>query len=69
MVGDVEKEGGVLVLRRIHVNYKLSVPDPDEVRDTVARVLEMHVDKCPVALSIKGAIEVTTEVELDSSDG
>ena len=61
--GDVEKEGGVLVLRRIHVKYKLHVPNPDEVRDTVARVLEMHVDKCPVALSIKGAIDVTTEVE------
>ena len=63
MVGEVEKDGGVLVIRRIHVNYKLRVPNPDEVRDTVARVLEMHVDKCPVARSIKGAIEVTTEVE------
>jgi len=63
VVGDVEKKGGVLVLLRIHVNYKLSVPELDEVRDTVARVLEMHVDKCPVALSIKGAIEVTTTVE------
>ena len=63
MVGQVEKDGGVLVLRRIHVNYKLSVPDPDAVRDTVARVLEMHVDKCPVARSFKGAIDITTEVE------
>ena len=63
MVGDVEKERGVLVLRRIHVNYKLHVPDPDAVRETVDRVLEMHVDKCPVALSIKGAIDVTTSVE------
>jgi len=63
VVGEVEKEGGVLVIRRIHVKYKLSVPDPDEVRDTVARVLEMHVDKCPVALSFKGAIEITTDVE------
>ena len=62
MVGDVEKDGGVLVLRRIHVNYKLRVPEPDEVRDTVARVLEMHIDKCPVARSLKGAIEVTTAV-------
>ena len=61
MVGDVEKDGGVLVLRRVHVKYKLHVPE--EVRDTVARVLEMHADKCPVARSIKGAIEVTTEVE------
>jgi len=63
VLGEVEKEGGVLVLRRIHVKYKLHVPNPDEVRDTVERVLEIHVDKCPVALSIKGAIDVTTEVE------
>ena len=62
MVGDVEKDEGVLVLRRIHVNYKLRVPEPDEVRDTVNRVLEMHVDKCPVARSFKGAIEITTSV-------
>ncbi len=51
----------MLVLRRVHVKYKLRVPE--EVRDIVARVLEMHADKCPVARSIKGAIEVTTEVE------
>ena len=63
MVGEVEKEDGVLVIQRIHVNYKLRVPDPDEVRDTVARVLEMHADKCPVARSLKGAIEITTELE------
>ena len=63
MVGEIEKEDGVLVIRRIHVNYKLRVPDPDEMRDTVARVLEMHVDKCPVARSLKGAIEITTAVE------
>jgi uncharacterized OsmC-like protein len=63
VVGEVEKDSGVLVIRRIHVNYKLRVSDPDEVRDTVARVLEMHADKCPVARSLKGAIEVTTAVE------
>jgi uncharacterized OsmC-like protein len=63
VLGEVEKDGGVLVIRRIHVKYKLHVPDPDEVRDTVARVLEMHVDKCPIARSLKGAIEITAEVE------
>ena len=62
-MGDVEIDGGVLVLRRIHVNYKLRVPDQDGVRDTVARVLEMHADKCPVARSIREAIEITAEVE------
>ena len=61
-MGEVEKDGGVLVIRRIHVHYKLRVPDPDAVRDTVARVLEMHADRCPVARSLKGAIEITTEV-------
>ncbi len=61
VVGDVEKDGDVLVLRRIHVTYKLSVPEA--VQDTVARVLDMHADKCPVARSIKGAIEITTAVE------
>ena len=59
----MEKDGGVLVIRRIHVKYRLHVPDPDAVRDTVARVLEMHVDKCPVARSFKGAIEITTELD------
>ena len=62
-MGEVEIDGGVLILRRIHVNYKLRVPDQDGVRATVARVLEMHADKCPVAKSIKGTIEITTEVE------
>jgi len=57
----VEKDNNVLVLRRIHAKYKLSVPD--DVHDTVERVLKMHADLCPVARSIKGAIEVTTEVE------
>ena len=50
----------MLVLRRIHTKYKLTVPD--DVHDTVERVLKMHADLCPVARSIKGAIEVTTEV-------
>ena len=66
MVGDVEKDGGVLVIRRIHVKYNLRIPEDrmsEEVRETVGRVLEMHADKCPVARSFKGAIDITTEVE------
>ena len=61
VTGEVETEGKVLVLRRIHTKYKLKVSD--DVHDTVERVLKMHADLCPVARSIKGAIEVTTEVE------
>ena len=61
VTGEVETEGKVLVLRRIHAKYKLKVPD--DARQTVQRVLGMHADMCPVARSIKGAIQVTTEVE------
>ena len=61
VTGEVEKDGDVLVLRRIRVRYKLRVPDG--VRDTVERVREFHADRCPVARSIRGAIDVQTEVD------
>jgi organic hydroperoxide reductase OsmC/OhrA len=58
--GEVEKEGGVLVLRRVHVRYLLRTPE--EERETVERVHAVHADSCPVARSLKGAVDVTTEV-------
>jgi uncharacterized OsmC-like protein len=61
VTGDIEKDGAVLVVRRIHVKYTLKVPE--DKRETAERVHEMHADRCPVARSIKGAIAVTTEVE------
>ncbi len=48
------------MLRRVHVKYTLKVPD--DKRETAERVREIHADHCPVARSIKGAIDVTTEV-------
>jgi len=59
--GEVEKDGSVLVLRRVHVTYKLAV-DPS-VRDTVERVHEMHADRCPVARSIGGSVAITTTID------
>ncbi len=61
VTGEIEKDGSVLVLRRVHVKYTLKVPE--DKRETVERVHEIHADRCPVARSIKGAIEVTTEIE------
>ena len=49
------------MLRRVHVKYTLKVPE--DKRKTAERVHGVHADRCPVARSIKGAIEVTTEVE------
>ncbi len=59
--GEVELEGKVLVLKRIHVTYTgLDVDDRDA--DKVQRVLAVHAEGCPVARSLAGAIEITTQL-------
>ncbi len=61
--GEVELDGSVLVLRRIHVHYRLKAgPDAREVAD---RVLGVHVDHCPVARSIGGSIALSTSLTLE----
>jgi uncharacterized OsmC-like protein len=49
------------VVRRIVVRYHL--PVKDEQRDAVRRVLEMHVDNCPVARTLRGCVAIETEME------
>ncbi len=57
--GEVELDGKVLVIKRIHVTYAgLQVAEED--RDKVDRVLAVHAEGCPVARSLKGSIEITT---------
>ena len=59
--GEVELEGKTLVLKRIRVVYQgLQVAESD--RDRLDRVLAVHADACPVARSLRGAIEITTEL-------
>lgn len=60
-VGEIEKDEGVLVIRRIHVTYRLKGVR-EEDRDKVERVHGFHADKCPVARSIGHSIGITTEV-------
>jgi organic hydroperoxide reductase OsmC/OhrA len=50
------------LLRRIHVRYRLSIPTG--TRDKVDRALASHVDKCPTARSLVGAVEVTWEADI-----
>ena len=61
--GEVERDGKVLVIRRIHADYYLKL-DPAQ-RETAQRVHEMHADFCPVARSFKGCIEVTTALHME----
>jgi uncharacterized OsmC-like protein len=59
--GEVELEGKVLVLKRIHVTYSgFRFTDAD--RETIHRVVETHPQRCPVARSIGAAIHITTAV-------
>jgi organic hydroperoxide reductase OsmC/OhrA len=52
----------VLVIRRITVRYRLSVPP--ERRAEAERVHGFHARFCPVARSLEGGIDVRTELEL-----
>ncbi len=44
--GEVEKEDGVLVIRRIHVAMRLMAPEGE--RETVERVHGMYAMRCPL---------------------
>jgi hypothetical protein len=58
--GEVELEGKVLVLRRIHVKLELRVTP--EQRETAERVHGFFADSCPLYRSLKAAIAITTEL-------
>jgi len=52
----------VLVIRRIHVTYLLKLKP--EQRETAQKVHGFHADFCPVARSLKGSIEVSTDLQM-----
>lgn len=63
MRGEVGKDDGVLVIRSVHVTYRLKAGE--EHRETVERVHGFHAAKCPVYKTLKDAIEITTDFELE----
>ena len=64
ITGEIELEGKVLVLKRIHAHYRLRASE--DVREVVERVHNVHVRNCPVARSLMPAIEISTSYELVS---
>ena len=53
----------MLVIRRIHVTYHLKLKP--EQQETAQKVHGFHADFCPVARSIKGSIDVSTELKFE----
>ena len=65
VTGEVERDEGVLVIRRIHVAMQLIVPE--EVRETVERVHGMYAMRCPLYRTLHNAIQLTSSYTLVSS--
>ena len=53
----------MLVIRRIHVIYHLKLA-PDQ-RQAAERAHEIHVGYCPVARTIGGCVDITTELQME----
>ena len=62
-IGEIEKDDNVLIIRRIHVKLRLKAEESS--RETAERVHGFFADKCPVYRTLKPAIEITTELELE----
>jgi uncharacterized OsmC-like protein len=53
----------VLVIKRIRVRYRLRGCPPDK-QEPAERAHALHASRCPVARSIGGCIDISTELEL-----
>src|SRR5271169_1032638 len=62
--GEVEDEGGVLVIKRVHVTHKLKAEEPEAVKETVGRVHGVYAQSCPVYRSLSPAFQITSSVEI-----
>ena len=65
-MGEIELDGKVLVIKRIHVTYTLrGAGEADEqTQDKIDRAHARHAEFCPVARSIRDSIDITTELTL-----
>ncbi len=61
-MGEIETENKVLVVKRIKQTFHLVADEND--REKIERVLKVYADSCPVARSIKGSIDITSELDL-----
>ncbi|HKA90000.1 MAG TPA: OsmC family protein [Haliangiales bacterium] len=61
--GEVELDGRVLIIRRIHVRMHLRAPE--EQRATAERVHGIFAQACPVYRSLHPQIDITTELAFE----
>ena len=62
VTGEVEKEDGVLVIRRIHVAMRLAASENE--RETVERVHGVYAMRCPLYRTLHTAIALSASYHL-----
>ena len=62
VTGEVEKEDGVLVIRRIHVHMQLDAAF--ELSETIERVHGFYAMRCPLYRTLHNAIALSSSYEL-----
>jgi uncharacterized OsmC-like protein len=56
---------GLPVLRKVHVHYRMRIPPG--TREAVDRALARHLERCPTAASLKGAVEVSWSADIEEA--
>ncbi len=51
------------MVKRIHVDYHLKLTP--ENREAAVRAHEAHADSCPVARTLKGCVQISTELVME----
>lgn len=60
--GDIENEGGVIVIKRLRVKYHIKIPRGK--RPEAERAVATHERKCPAAMSVRNCIEIRYEADI-----
>jgi organic hydroperoxide reductase OsmC/OhrA len=63
VTGVNEIRDGLPVLTAIRVHYRMRIPGA--ARESVDRALARHLDRCPTAASLRGAVEVTWTADIE----
>jgi len=64
VIGEVETEEDVLVIRRIHVAMRLAAPET--ARPIVDRVHSAYALRCPLYRTLRNSIALSSSIELTS---
>lgn len=63
--GTNELRDGIVTLTRIDIRYRLQIPAGS--REAVDRALSRHREKCPTAMSLRGAVAVEWTADIEEA--